>query len=979
MLRKQTIPIPLVEGVETKIDENQKTIGSIRILENVEFEDPGKYVKRTGYDCISVDILGSSSITDPRKITTYKNELCVANDTNLYSYSDSTNKWTNKGTISNIFPTSTPIVRNNYQQYNLASGHKNDIQVYAWQDTRGGIRITMIDAATENELISDVEITASGTVPSIEITEATCYIFFIDGSSIKFRKIDIANPTEIESEVTIINADLNAGNKIYDTCQVNNRVFIAYYSAAADLKYFYLLDDDTLSAGVTDAEAPSTALTLNPDYQGRIGVSFYNGTEVKCAVKNFSLSANIVPYNVVETVANITRTTMSTEDGTTYTVFYEQSAASASNHLIRSNTVTTASVIGTASVFKRSCGIIANAFTHDQKIYLPTIHASSLQSTIFILNKDSEVVSKISYSVSGGLLSTYKLSKVTSISTSKYLLTSQIKNRNISEDNTLFSLLGVNSTSLDFDNSVKYDNARLGTNLHFAGGIIQAYDGKEIVEHGFHIFPEGLVNSATATIGGNMSDGTYQYAAVYSWIDNKGNEHRSAPSEFLEVTLSGGTATQTVDIQIPTLRITEKSNAVIELYRSEANGTVLYKVTSTTSPVYNDTTIDTVTIQDTLADLTILSNELIYTTGGELDNIAAPAASIIETFQNRIILAGLENKNSIQYSKIQQPGKPVQFNDTLIQQVNSRGGDITAVAALDDKLIIFKETAIYYMSGDGPNNLGEQNTFIEPELISSDVGCKTQNSIVRIPSGIMFQSEKGIYLIDRSLNTTYIGAPVEDYNDLTIKSASFIPNKNQVRFLTDDQCLSYNYLVNKWVLFTNHQGISSTVLGNDYYYIRETNDIFKSATHFTDNGSPILIALETAWISAGGVQGFARIYRALILGEYKSPHKIKLKLAYNYLDAFTQESLIDTSDFTATTVYGGDSPYGSGSPYGGTGNQYQMRIDMKQQKCQSIKLRLEESQSDNYGEGLQLSNILLVVGNKWSEFKPDQTRVYGAS
>jgi len=51
----------------------------------------------------------------------------------------------------------------------------------------------------------------------------------------------------------------------------------------------------------------------------------------------------------------------------------------------------------------------------------------------------------------------------------------------------------------------------------------------------------------------------------------------------------------------------------------------------------------------------------------------------------------------------------------------------------------------------------------EPSLIPTDTGTINPRSIVLTPMGIMYQSEKGIYLLDRSLQVSYIGADVEAY------------------------------------------------------------------------------------------------------------------------------------------------------------------------------------------------------------------------
>lgn len=61
----------------------------------------------------------------------------------------------------------------------------------------------------------------------------------------------------------------------------------------------------------------------------------------------------------------------------------------------------------------------------------------------------------------------------------------------------------------------------------------------------------------------------------------------------------------------------------------------------------------------------------------------------------------------------------------------------------DDKLIIFKPDAIYYVTGQGPDNTGGNNNFSDPIFITSTVGSSNDRSLTFIPAGIMFQSDKG--------------------------------------------------------------------------------------------------------------------------------------------------------------------------------------------------------------------------------------------
>jgi hypothetical protein len=56
----------------------------------------------------------------------------------------------------------------------------------------------------------------------------------------------------------------------------------------------------------------------------------------------------------------------------------------------------------------------------------------------------------------------------------------------------------------------------------------------------------------------------------------------------------------------------------------------------------------------------------------------------------------------------------------------------------------------------------------------------------------------------------YVGAPLDDFNHLTITKGDIYAKDNEVRFLTSDgQALVYNYFRGFWSLFSNHKGDSS--------------------------------------------------------------------------------------------------------------------------------------------------------------------------
>ena len=92
------------------------------------------------------------------------------------------------------------------------------------------------------------------------------------------------------------------------------------------------------------------------------------------------------------------------------------------------------------------------------------------------------------------------------------------------------------------------------------------------------------------------------------------------------------------------------------------------------------------------------------------------------------------------------------------------GGGAVALSRLDDKTIVLREDGISYIVGQGPDALGQQNDFREI-LLPAEMGCSEPSSVIAAGDGILFKSAKGFFRLDRTLNTQYVGADVEEFND----------------------------------------------------------------------------------------------------------------------------------------------------------------------------------------------------------------------
>jgi hypothetical protein len=314
-------------------------------------------------------------------------------------------------------------------------------------------------------------------------------------------------------------------------------------------------------------------------------------------------------------------------------------------------------------------------------------------------------------------------------------------------------------------------------------------------------------------------------------MDSVGNIHRSAPSFPIQGTIqnSGGNFT----FNIPTLRLTNKTNVQICLYRWSQSQPTPFFVGS----VNNDTTVDYVAITDTSGssgtDSAISGNRTLYTWGGELENISAPACIAMSMFRSRLFVVSSEDQNQLFFSKQCIEGVPVEFADGfqmfIAPTISSSGptGTIQSLFPLDDKLVIFKQNAIYYIVGNGPDNTGQFDDFSDPIFITSAVGSNNLNSAVIIPDGVIFQSIKGIWILGRDLSTNYIGAPVEDYvTGHTVVSVASIPTMNQVRMtLENGNILVYDYFFKQWGVFILANGAltQDSCIWNNLHTILDSN------------------------------------------------------------------------------------------------------------------------------------------------------------
>lgn len=976
-LEKQLVPLPIDKGLETKVDAKQEEPGFLRKAENIVYETIKKLRKRNGYDKIDLNILGGDSIVDPRVLAKYKSEILLLTPSRLYSYAPSRMAWQDKGAVYASSVESNVIAKSGLSLSQVDGLVVDNFRVFTWKASDGSVRYSVQDLENNSFLLNNAQVAASGERPVLGRIQNVVYIIYGNSANVYYKSFNILNPSTLSSATSLAsNRDTSEG--LIDATSKNNKIYIAYNADASgnDLSILYIHASGVSSIVGVTGETCSKALHIMVDDASRVVVSYSNGSAVKYTIYPATLLSSLLVPTVIETIADISTCCVVSPSAGSYIAFYEKVQSGSSNNYVKKVTATYLGVVGTPAIFKRSVGLAGCAFYHDDRLFVPTVHESAVQSSYFLFDTNGYLVTKYANQLASSVVSTGVLPESSFVSDDKVLLPFMFRNRVQSDTGTFFTTNGIAAATINFEPDSPYSNAYLAEGLHLCAGVLKLYDGATISEHGFHVFPE-VLSAATAGTGGSMSDGDYAYVAVYRWTDNTGREHRSAPTQSpLTSTLSGGGSSQKITVTIPTLRISDKSDVVIDLFRTENAGTSYYKVTSDLSPLLNVTSADTVSFIDTIADTTLIARELLYTTGGTLENIAASAVTRVTALNGeRLAIVG-ELSNRVFMSKQVFEETPVEFNDTIYRDVDPAGGAVTQLQGMNDKLVIFSEGCAAYITGEGPNNLGQQDTFTKPEVIP-DLGCSDPSSVVLAPSGILFKSRKGIYRLSPGLATDYIGARVEVYNSKEVSSAQIVGDVNQIRFtLTEDRALVYNYELDRWGTFENHGALSAVAVDSDYYYLREDGALYKeNPDSFSDASSPIRMRIETGWLYLADLQGYQRVYYALLLGEFKSSHKLRIKVAYDFVDAWVHESLVDPTDVITTTTYGQDTPYGNGTPYGGSaaGGRYQFEIHFKRQKCQAIKLSIEDVQ-EQVGEGLAISAITFRAATKQGGAKVRSSR-----
>ncbi len=1007
---KEAVKINFSGSLSTKEDPWQIPETEFLALNNVQFGTGGRLSKRNGFAGGFTKTVNSpnpsltysnvpGTLTAARKIFSYNDELLLNDAWNLYSWDAANSAWNYKGRSTRVSLSTSNVMSNGaltFYSCDSSIDTTTGIKVFVASPNDGAAHAyySIQDTATGQFLVNQALFGSYNYVRCISISGKS-WVFGVNSGTGQIDYLAITGQTPAAAVTTGWITNLNATKQFYDVDVDANtgNIYVAWYTTTPSISVAAVSSSLVIGNTITKAESAPNGLSWFGDGTN-IWVAYSNATDTKAFIVNNAVSSTTLAPTVVSAGSGATVNSVTGCYSSTLSkafIFYDKivlvggTNSAVSTAQINVNTLTVGGTAGTDVLFIGSCAINSKAWPvsgvpHIMGLY--SVH--TVQATVFLLNlynttssmggsANNSVIANIAGKISpdeaaqtcfnGGVngASGGSLPGVHQNALGYWELAS-LQNNNYGSSAIYFiQPTAVMDVQLDFSQS-NPDAQALGNNAAISGASVLNYDGAVINEQNFHIYPP-TIGASTATGGGgtHLGAGTYGYIALYEWIDNQGQIHRSFPSPVTSVVYGGGTTDGVTTLTIKNLRVTNKSGSqvVIAVYRTVANGSVYFRIQPAftgTGAAINDPAANTTTIVDNFPDTLITGNIQLYTTGA-LGYFAPPASDTISNFKNRAISIGSEDPYQLGYSNQVQQNFPVQFVPEFLKNIGTVGGPLISVSQMDDKMIFFKDgtqpgPAIYYMVGTGPAPSGANNDFQDPLPVAVDVGCVDRPSIVLTPIGLMFKSDKGVYLLSRSLEALYIGAPVEAYNSYSVVSAQLIPGSTQVRFLlSSGVMLMYDYYYKRWATFTPPTtGVSDCIYQGQHAYVTSAGQVYKETPGLYIDGTatPVLMSFTTAWIKLAGLQGYQRAYFFYLLAEYISSHQIQLQIYYDFSTSVSQTTTITPDSANSLENW---------------------RIFLSTQRCQSFQIALTEVSTGTLGESFTLSGLNLIVGRK-NVFQP---------
>lgn len=945
----EIIDIPLSGGLNTKADEKGMNGPGLLRASDVQFDDTGGIQTRPQYQAILS--AAGNTISDIRKVVAYGDELVAFSKDKLWSYSSGDGLWTERAEYLAVKVDEKPRFVSTAEQFDCDRIEKDGIAFFCWSETTpSGTEsyVAAIDVATGAVKLSPTIIKVGATrARLVQTTNRVCLVYAVMATPALW--VRMYDPGDLSSSETSLNVSgLVAFDLIQDPNTEDRVVLVASRATQYTVARYSEAPAQVLSSVKARTADGAIAVASDAIDANRICVVRSNGAAIRADILDDSFGDQSVSTTLIAALGAVVNQISAIYDGASECRVFVSSAENAGtvSFGLQYGAIDNSGAAGATEVMMRRVGLASHAFMHDGSPCVWVAFASEssgfltaqLQNSYFLLRVDGLIVAKAVNARAGGFcVSTGALPGVQEVSSGRFVSCATVRGIvPLGQDQRGYSARSPQEVSCEFDSNQARRTAQLGKTLYIAGGFISQYDGRSIVEVGFHTFAWDL--GILPTTGASLS-GTYNWKQSYSWPNAKGELERSTTATIFDQIMS----THRASIVGVSLHLTAKTGAsgecASEFWRQIADapvGAPFFLVTSKDPSATGDNgfvendpgAVLMPTFNDDLADSSLISREPFpENAGGTLASLTPPGAAIIIATQDRILLA---TRDSIRYSKLRGVGEIAAFHDRLFVDLPSNGGPITSLAFLGETLIVFKEAAIYALPGDGHDNAGGGQNYGPARVLPADVGAVSHEAVVLTPKGLLFKSFKGWYLLGHGWQVQYVGGAVADFDDEQVLSMEIMKSQHQVRILTDSRTLVWDYLlvgleqdptmVGQWASW-EITGADAVMWNGVHLIVNSAEDrLLAQASDHSGVGDLPQLDVETGWIRTGGLQGMGLVRRALVLGEHRGAHDLRVRVAYNYDDEWIDDK---TKTIAAETT-----------------GPLQFEHGLSRPKCESVKFRI---------------------------------------
>lgn len=990
----QTIQIPFGYGRNGGEDPRQRNPPDLAIAADVEFEERGGLQTRHPFAALG------STLADCRRVVANGDELLVFTKTALLSWDAANAAWVNKGTHLAIKVDEESRFVTTGDQINADRAELGGVAVYTWQDA-DGVYVAAINKATGATIYGPTMLGTGEDRPRLVALETRILLFVltVDPDLVVFA----IDPADVAGSIAagataVLSTEVNDYYDVVRLAGADAAVGACRRQTTTSYEVFHV------TAGLTVTQA-TKARTCD----GPVAVSSHPaGTHMQVVRAD---STNIEgdylsiagPFTdvaadqaigtgsgTINQIAAAHRSVADSGQFRCYAFWSSSEAANATAWLCKSNWVDTGGTLGTQATFVHRLGVASRAFDHDGRVFVwgafagessfsganAAAYRAQLQNSYFLYRDDATLHAKAAFQRAGGFTASIGLLPGVQALEDSAFAWCGIERRivKLGGKQMGYGARAPREVVFTFDSNEARRCARLGATLYVTGGEILQYDGAQLVEVGFHVYPWyfGAIEVGT----GDLVDGTYAVKVTWRWDNARGERDRSTTATVGTVTIGGGPNGISIVSWIP-LYATRKTGVAVEVWRTavDAPDDAPFRLVSSLDPaaltnpnrfVPNDPTASGLpTFNDELADADV-DGESNEEGGTILEAMAPPAASIVLASADRLFLAGVAgDRDRVWYSRQRGDGQVASFHEGLTVAVPRAGGAITALAFLNETLIVFRETAIYALPGDGIDNASGGANFGPARTISLDIGAESMEAVAFDPGGLVFHGRKGKYRLNRGWGLDLIGGAVSDYDSEPVLAIHVLESQHQIRWLTGSRMLVLDYdavtassPAGQWSEWSIADGVDAAIWGGQHAYLATTGPKVQRTDH---TGIDFGLDVETAWIKMADLQGAGRVRRLLILGELRGACHVRVRIARDYETAYFFDKVWPAVDVDIGDLFT-------------VGGPLQIKVGPSIQRCQAIKVRITavelvppEGEGDPTitapaTEALKLTGIGLEVG-----------------